>query len=986
MANVRTTTNFKPPSKKTIVIFAIIAFLFLFGSSFKSIASFFVEKMLFNSLGQSSTFNSLLSAKYFIPIVAFVLMTLASVLIIYFTTRSANKAKGLTQTDEFMVVPSTIYRSKPILFRNIISIVLAAFFASSTYGYYKEWILFRNGSNTGVKDATFKKDIGFYLFKLPFIQVSLTWLFTAMLVLILVSVFTLLLTGGLRLEAAKRHISTYGRILLSVLLFLTTLVKAAQYYFEKYSLVNSTRGAVDGATYTDMNAQVPALRLMTFVAIIAALLFLVNVFRKGIVLPLVALGLWLAIGLVVGTIYPAVIQRFVVTPSRNTKEKVYAKRNIDATKAAFNLDNIEATNIDFQQSISPEEAQTVKDALANVSLFDESSVSPYVQQKRGQQYYEFGDSQVNPADRDRYTIDGKVVPTLTAARELVDASALPDKSWQSVHSIYTHGFGAVSLDSASILSDSTPNYLVADLPNAKVDKKADPAADETVVKPATNNLALDTSKARVYFGEGLTDFAFVGSEKEQSPTDDKFDTSQSTGIKLDSFLKKAVFALNYTDYNIMISDVVNDKTKIIYTRNPAERVKTIAPFLDIDSDPYPVVTNNEIVWVVDAYTTSSFYPNSQYLDQDNLNLYSSLNKKINYVRNSVKATVNARTGAVKLYVIDDKDPIVKAYEKALPKLFKPSKDIPEDISSHFRYPTDIFDVQSQVLADYHVSDETTLLKSSNRWQTAPEVAGSGSTTSITTVAEKGGRADKSKSVGNPLPALYQYISHTSMDKPEFLLTRSFTPIGTTFKMESYLSASSDAGSYGKLRLLNFNADGDTSALTPTQIVGQINSDDAFSRNKTLLGQQGSSIVPGVLQIIPVGNTVVYVQAQFVKGDSSDSRPVLTYVTVSIANKTVCAPTINEAIDQLLNGTDACVPFASAVVPSNITNNSDTPTETVDTPTNSSDITKLTDKELVNALAKARADYDKAQNPLDLGALQKASDEMAKYIDELARRN
>ena len=981
--NVRTQTNFKPPSKKTIVIFAIVAFIFLFGSSFKSIATFFVEKMLFSSLGQGDTFNKLLSAKYFIHKLSFVIMTFVCVFIIFLTNRNAKHHSTQNKTDVFMTVPASIFKTKPVLIRNIISIIVGAFFASTTYGYYKEWILFRNGSNTGIKDATFKKDIGFYLFKLPFIQVSLTWLFTALIVLILISVLSLLLTGGLRLEANKRHISTYGRILLSVLLFLTTLVKAAEYYFEKFSLVHSTRGAIDGATYTDINAQIPALRLMVFVAIIASILFLVNVFRKGIVLPLVALGLWLAVGLVVGTVYPAVIQRFVVTPSRNTKEKPYAKQNIEATKAAYDLDTIESSNVNYEQTISPETAQSVKAALANVTLFDESSVAPYIQQKRGTQYYEFG-----VGDRDRYTVDGKVLPSIISSRELVAASNLPDKSWQSIHSVYTHGFGAVALNSSEVLPDSAPDYLVADLPNVTEKKTGNKSKDtSSVVKPATNSLSLDTSKARVYFGEGLNDFVFVGSKKEQTPTTDKFDLAESTGVKLDSFLKKAVFALNYADYNIMISDVVNKDTKIIYDRNPAQRVKTIAPFLDIDSDPYPVITNNEIVWVVDAYTTSNQYPNSQYLDQDNLDFSSSLNKRINYVRNSVKATVNARTGEVNLYVIDQKDPIIKAYEKAFPKLFKKESEVPKDIVDHYRYPNDIFDVQSQVLADYHVSDATTLLKSSNKWQAAPDLAGTGTTTQITTVAEKGGRADKLKSVGTPIPGLYQYISHTAMEKPEFVLTRSFTPIGETFKMESYLSVSSDPGSYGKMRLVNFKSTADASALTPTQIVGQINGDEAFSRNKTLLGQQGSSIVPGALQIIPVGNTVVYVQPQFVQGDSADSRPVLKYVTVSVSGLTVCAASIDEAVDMLISGKQECSEFAAVSLPlPGSTPKTDTVTTDTTVSTPSSDISKLSDKDLVNALAQARADYDKAQNPVDLGALQKAADKMAKFIDELERRN
>lgn len=981
--NVRANTQLKPPSKKTIVIVAIIGFLILFGGSFTSVASFFVDKMLFSALGQSDTFNRLLSAKYFIPLTAFVLMTLVSALLIFLISKSSKAIEGRVQTDEFMIVPSQVFRKKPALIRGAFSLLVGAFFASSTYGYYKEWILFRNGSNTGIKDQTFNKDIAFYLFKLPFIQALLSWAFAAMVILFLVSILFLMITGGLRFESAKRHISTYGRIHLSIILFLATLVKAAQYYFDKFSLVHSTRGAIDGATYTDINAQMPALRLMMFVAIIAAILFLVNVFRKGIVLPLVAIGLWLIVGLVVGTAYPAIIQKFVVQPSRNTKEKSYASINIKATKAAYGLDNIDATDIAYEQKITADQAPAIKAALKDTQLFDEQSAAPYVQQKRGQQYYEFP-----TVDRDRYIVDGKTVPALVSARELVPSSRLPDKSWQSIHSIYTHGYGAAALNSASVLADSTPDYLVADLPKDQ--------AKTDAVQPATSALTLENSKARIYFGEDLSDFAFIGSEKEQSPTDDSFDIADSTGVKVDSFLKKITFALHYSDYNIMISDVVSDKTKIVYSRDPAARVKLLAPFLDIDSDPYPVITNNEVVWVVDAYTSSDQYPNSQYLDTENLEGFNALKKRLNYVRNSVKATVNARTGEVNLYIIDKKDPIIKAYSKAFPKLFDDVANAPKDIVDHFKYPQDLFDVQSQVLADYHVSDEVTLLKSSQKWQASPEVAGSGFDGTVapaTTAVAKGGRADKTSASGTPLPSLYQYITHTSMKSPEFLLTRTFTPISSTFKMDAYLSASSDTGSYGKLRLLNFDSNEDESALSPTQIIGQINGDDAFSRNRTLLGQQGSSVVPGALQIIPVGNTIIYIQPQFVQGSSSDSRPVLTYVTVSISGQTVCAPSIDEAIDQLVAGIEGCVPFAAvSEAPTPVDegedkgNTSTTTTTTKPSSTGGSDLSKLSDLELTNKFIEARQAYDKAKNPLDLGALQRAADQMATYVDELQRRN
>ena len=863
--------------------------------------------------------------------------------------------------DEWVVPLAHAFKSKTSLIRTVFSLLSGFIFAGITVGFEKEWILFQNSQTVGEKDRLFKKDLGFYLFELPFLRLLMGWLFGGLIVLIIVAFMAHYINGSIALERAKRHISTVAKVHLSILLALAGLVKAGQYYYDRFALVTSTRGAVDGATYTDVNAQLPATRLLIFVAVIASILFIVNVYRKGVVLPLVALSLWLVVSIVVGSIYPLVIQTFVVKPSRNTKEAVFAKRNIEATRAAFELDSVEPTKVDFSQGITSETAQEVKDVLSNTLLWDESSFEPWSQQKRGEQIYEF-----KLADRDRYEVDGRIIPAFVSARELVATEKLPDRSWQSRHITYSHGFGAVIAGASQVAASGEPKYLVSDLPDDSESK-------------VTKEVELKTSDARIYFGEGLEDFVFVGSSKaEQTPTKDEVDIKNLGGVKVDSFLRKASFALRFSDYNILIANTVTDESKIVFQRDPAARVKEIAPFLDIDSNPYPVVTNGEVVWVVDAYTSSDQFPYSQFVDTDNLSASNSLNKKLNYVRNSVKATVNARTGAVALYVVDKKDPLIKAYQKAFPGLFKSASKAPQAIVDHFRYPEDLFDIQTEVYADYHVTDPAVLLKGSARWQTAPD--GTSSTQvvdpTVTNTTVSGGRADKTKAQGKPLSPLYQYVKHTAMDNPEFVLTRSYVPIGGPFKMSSFISVSSDGDQYGKKRVLTFSSDGEVSAQSPTQVFGQINSNKQYSEQKTLLGQQGSSIVPGPLQIVPVANTVVYIQPIFVQGDAQGSRPVLTYVTVSVADRTVCAATINEAVDALVGGKSTCEPFSQNV---KTTDEPETvkpdPKDPVDVDENSNDLTKLTDAQLVSRLTKASAAYEKAKNPLDLGALQKAADEL-----------
>lgn len=964
--------EFRPPSKKTVVILIILAVGFFLISSLKGIATFYTNSLLFQSLGQGNTFKTLVGARFFVPTIVFVVMTLLVALTIFLATHFARKNPLAARFDEWIVPLSRTYKAKTAVTRNGVAIIIGLLFAGTTVGYWKEWILFHNSQSVGTKDPLFKKDIGFYLFELPFIRLVVSWAFTGIVILIFVTFFAHYVNGAIRFERGGRHISVPAKIHLSVLCALAGLIKAVQYYFDRFDLVHSTRGAVDGATYTDVNAALPATRLLIFVAVIASILFIVNVYRKGVVLPLVAIALWLIVSLVIGSIYPFVVQTFVVKPSRNTKEKPYTKRNISATRDAYGLKNIEATKVEFKQGLTEDTAQAAKDALKNTLLWDEYSLEPWVQQQRGEQIYEF-----KYGDRDRYSVDGKIIPTFISARELVARDQLPDKSWQSLHATYSHGFGAAIASASNVIAENEPDYLVSDLPS--------------VSKSATSQeLELNTAKARLYFGEGFEEFVFVGSSKaEQTPTKDKISIDDLGGVKISNAFKKAAFALRYSDYNILISDTVTPESKIVFDRDPVQRVRTVAPFLDIDSNPYPIVANGEVTWIVDAYTSSNQYPYSQYLDSNNLNPTNSLNKPINYARNSVKATVNGRTGEVTLYVVDKKDPLIKAYRQAFPKLFTDVSKAPKEIVDHFRYPEDLFNVQTEIYSDYHVVDPTVLLKGSKRWQVAPStLVDSADITTASAVATtvQGGRADKTKSTGVPLAPLYQYIAHSGMKSPEFLLTRSYVPIRSSFKMDSFLSASSDPGSYGKMRLLSFNADEDTSALSPTQVVGQINTDKEFSQQITLLDQRGSQVISGPLQIVPVANTVVYVQPIYVQGQSRDSRPVLTYVTVSVSGRTVCAPTIDLAIDALVSGTSLCVPFTQNTVDTTTTPENPDQGEVIpDEKQNSNDLSTLSNEQLISRLAKASSAYEDAKNPLDLGALQKAADEMVALVDELNKR-
>ena len=405
--------EFRPPSKKAIVILIALVIGFFLISSLKSVATFYTDLLLFKSLDQGSTFNTLLNARFFVPTISFVVMTILVALSIFLATRSGKKTSKVLNVDEWAIPFARIARSKTNVVRNTVAIVVGLLFAGTTIGFEKEWILFRNSQSVGAKDPLFKKDIGFYLFELPFMRLVLSWVFAAMVILILISFIFHYLNGSIRFERVKRHVSVAAKVHLSILCALAGLIKAAQYYFDRFALVTSTRGAVDGATYTDVNAVLPATRFLVFVAIIASVLLLVNVYRKGVVLPLVAISLWLIVSIVVGSIYPLVVQNFVVKPSRNTKEKPFTQRNISATRSAFGLEDVEETSVNFKQGLNEETAANPQEVLANSLLWDDTALDPWIQQQRGEQSYESRN-----ADLDRYEVDDKIVTVFMPARVL----------------------------------------------------------------------------------------------------------------------------------------------------------------------------------------------------------------------------------------------------------------------------------------------------------------------------------------------------------------------------------------------------------------------------------------------------------------------------------------------------------------------------------------------------------------------------------------
>jgi uncharacterized membrane protein (UPF0182 family) len=634
--------------------------------------------------------------------------------------------------------------------------------------------------------------------------------------------------------------------------------------------VFSRRGFVDGASYTDVKAQLPALNLLMIISIAAAALFIANIFRKGWVFPVIAVGLWAFISLVVGTVYPAVIQRFVVQPNEFSREEPYIERNIAMTRAAFGLDDANVDTQGFDYATNLEEADVaVNDAtLRNIRLWDPAQLQEvYRAQQERFPFYRFND-----VDADRYKIGAEQIsadetPTMIALREL-DAEGIPDRTWTNRHLSFTHGYGAVA-SAANLVDDGEPSYLASEIP-VQTDL---PAAPE---------------QSGVYFGEHMSSYVVVGTnvaEQEPTASDETTETEYSgdAGVEVSSFLRKSALALRFGDWNLFVSGQLTDESRVLYKRDIKERVSTAAPFLRFDSDPYPVVVDNRILWVIDAYTISDRYPYSQSINPSNLPDGSGLDTDFNYVRNSVKATVDAYDGTITFYVVDEvEDPIIEAYQKAFPELFT-DEEMPPGLREHWRYPEDMFRAQTEQFSTYHMTDANDFFRKQFLWDIAPrpERAATAATTATTGRGNDGGRSTTLAASGSPIEPLYLTMQLPGEETQEFVLLRPYVPRGRPNQLSAFMVARTDGTNYGKLT--SYEIPTTQVAPSPAQAATLIESDPVISETFTPLDLRGSEIIRGNVQLIPLGESIVYARPIYVEGQGEGQFPRLRFVALAYGN-------------------------------------------------------------------------------------------------------
>ena len=652
------------PAGLTAIVFAILVVIFL------SLSSFYADLLWFRSVSFTEVWRTTLFTKFEL----FVLFGLISSLFITAFVIIAYRTRPIYAPVEIDNLERYRGQIEPIRKTVIAAIAVGLFYFPGSSGsrLWETWLQFRNATAFGVKDPQFGKDISFYAFKLPMYQSLLSWAISIVVLTLLISAGVHYLYGGIRPQVREDRTTVAARVQLSVLLGALVLLKAVAYWLDRYNLALKQGKLITGLAYTDVNATLPAKAILAGIAVICALLFFANIVRRSWVLPAAGTALLGISSLLIAGVYPSFIQQFTVKPSESSKEAPYIQRNIDATRAAYGLSNV--TVQDYQAVSSTAAGQLANDAstISNIRLIDPNVVSATFRQlQQIKPYYTFPDS----LDVDRYNVNGKSRDTVVAVREL-NIAGNPVRNWINDHLVYTHGFGFVGAYANTVDADGKPNFSVGNI-------------------PPTNGLG--KFEPRIYFGENVPDYSIIGGAKNSAPTeldypDDTSSNGQKNytytgtgGVPMGSMLTRVLFAVKYKEQRIVLSNLINSDSKILFNRDPSVRVQKVAPWLTLDGNPYPAIVNGKVLWIIDGYTTSAGYPYSKFTNLASATSNSVTaattsvaplaDKNVNYIRNSVKATVDAYDGTVTLYQWDTADPVLKTWSKAFPGTVKPKSAI-----------------------------------------------------------------------------------------------------------------------------------------------------------------------------------------------------------------------------------------------------------------------------------------------------------------------
>ena len=861
------------PLALTLIILAVIA------GALVALSGFYVDWLWFKSVGFTDVWSTVLITKTALFVAAGLLTSLVISLNIFLAFRRRPfYVPTSVEADNLERYRATIDPIRKLAFAGI-AVVLFYFGGSSATTLWSSWLLFKNSTPFGVKDPQFGMDISFFAFRLPFLQTLIGWAISTLILATIASVAVHYIYGGIRPQVRADRTTVAARVQLSVLLGLIVLLKAAAYWFDRYALALKESRLITGLTYTDVNATLPAKSILAAIAVICSLLFFANIVRKSWLLPAAGTALMVGASVLIAGVYPGAVQQFQVKPSESSKEAPYIQRNIDATRAAFGLSDVEMK--DYQATVSTNSGQLATDAatIANIRLMDPNVLSATFRQlQQIKPYYTFPES----LDVDRYTVNGVQRDAVVAVREL-NIEGNPSRNWINDHLVYTHGFGFVSAFGNTVDADGKPNFLVGDLP------------------PTTG---LGKFQPRIYFGENVPDYSIIGGPKTDTPVEFDYPDDASAngqknytytgkgGVPMGGLLNKLLFAIQYQEQRIVLSSLINSESKILYNRSPRERVAKVAPWLTLDGDPYPAIVDGKVQWIIDGFTTSAGYPYSQTtplgsatadaLTANSTSITAQTNKNINYIRNSVKATVDAYDGTVVLYQWDEKDPVLKTWMKAFPNTITPKSKMSKQLLEHIRYPEDLFRVQREVLSSYHVQTAAAFYGGQDFWRVPRDPSTFG--------ANAGAQ-----------PPYYMTLEMPGSNKPTFALTTPFVPRGGRENLSAFAVVDSNYGpNYGKISVLQLPRS--TNVAGPSQVASNFEAKPEVANSLSLLRQGGSDVVLGNLLTLPVGGGLLYVQPVYVKATSNSAAyPLLQKVLVSFGDVIGYDSSLKGALDQVFGG-------------------------------------------------------------------------------------
>jgi uncharacterized protein len=731
---------------------------------------------------------------------------------------------------------------------------------------WETFLLWRNGSSVGPTDPLFGTDVGFYLFSLPFYSFLQTWLFTSLILTAMLTAGAHYLLGGIRPEAEGEKVLPNVKAHLAVLLAAILAVRAWGYWLDRYNLLYSDRGTVTGASYTDVNAELPALYLLLGVSAIAIVLVLMAIRRRGFLLPGAAVVLLIVASIILQGAYPAAIQRLRVDPQELAREQEYIANNLAATRDAYALDEVDFGTFPIANDLDEADVIDNEVTLRNIRLWDPDVLeTTYSELQALRPYYQFNNVAI-----DRYEIDGELRQVMLATREL---SELPESAdtWQNRHITYTHGFGVVGSQVNTANPEGQPVFIAANIP---------PAGDEEVVPD---------EEPGVYFGEFASPiYSLVRTEANELDFEDPDTLEQvnteydgNGGVAINSFMRRIAFALRFNDYNLVLTNLLRDDSGIIYNRQVRDRVQQVAPFLELDASPYPAVIDGRVKWIVDGYTTSNAYPYSQ---RDTLQI-GARQVPVNYVRNSVKAVVDAYDGDVTLYRVEDEDPVLDVWEEVFPGLITPEEEAGE-VAAHFRYPQDLFRLQANLYSRYHIQDAPGFYNRANEWQIPPDPA---------FAANQSGGGELAAASSRPLDPFYLLMRLPNEAAEEFVLIQPYLARARP-NMVAWLAGRSDGENLNELFAVQFPST--QQVLGPMQAQARIEQDDDISAYITLRSREGSSVIRGNMQVLPIADSLLYVQPLFLQNPQA-RIPELARVALVMGERTAFAPTFAEALGQLL---------------------------------------------------------------------------------------